>query len=134
MFSEVGKKIKGLCKFVFGVMVVVSFIIAIAVFAGRVSSGEAEDILLGMLLFVIIGGVGVFISWLSVLFLYAYGEIVEANQTRVKQNKKIIQLLSGGKEIEDEEEEEVKSCVHFVSSDYGNIMNMSNKLNGENKK
>ena len=117
MFENIGKKIKSLCKIVFYVLVSCSLlgglICFISVFVSN-NEPEFEQIFGGFFLMVLICGLGVFFSWILVLFIYAFGELVDSGTILVKQNKKIIALLSG------EEQDEVSS-VKFFSQDNSNV-------------
>ena len=67
MFNNPGGKIKG-----FAIVVFVINILAFLVL-GIVLISEVESVALGLLTIL----VGAVISWLSVLFIYAYGNMVE---------------------------------------------------------
>ena len=77
MFTNIGGKIKGFAKIVFGIEVVLSLLLAFGT---------------GFFLAV---PIGIFIAWLSVFLLYGYGELIESSQRQVLQNQKILQILSG---------------------------------------
>ena len=73
MFNNPGGKIKGLAKVLFVIMIVVYAIAGIIMIAQGARYGQAGMILVGILSI----GLGVLIAWLSVLFTYAFGSIVE---------------------------------------------------------
>lgn len=77
MFSNVGGKIKSLAVAIFWLEVIGAVVAGSAVII--TTGGRGESILLGA--GIILGGVVV--SWLSVLFTYAFGELVE-NSTYIR--------------------------------------------------
>ena len=103
MFNDIGKKIKGLCKIVFFVVLIIVAIIGIVVCVG-LDSGK------GVLMMFLIWGIGALIAYLLVLFLYAFGELVDTNSTIVKQNEKIIKIMS---KDEEKGEEKPDSLVKY---------------------
>lgn len=106
MFVDIGKKIKGVASFIFGVGVFISFLISLFVFASIEEWSYWYDgaiiVFLGFLV-IIIGSV---ISWLNSFMLYGFGELIDktceiAENTRrgstveqeVCENDEKIQLL-----------------------------------------
>ena len=80
MFNNPGKKIKGLAKLSFVIGLVVSVALAIVMFAiAEDSYVEAPFIIAGLLCII----VGPFLSWLSSIAVYGFGELVE-NSTQIK--------------------------------------------------
>lgn len=129
MFENIGKKIKSLCKVVFYVLSACAVMGGLIAFISPIANGaDAGPILLGFLLMFVISALGIFLAWLIVMLLYAFGELVDANQIQVKQNRKIISILAG-KELkngEDEEEEEKRSSIKFFESNSINFVNDKN--------
>ena len=78
MFENIGGKIKGYAKAVFVIEIFASLVGAIAIAVGIGGFGGFMAFLLSMVIFIII-------SYLSVMFLYAYGELVE-NSTKINRN------------------------------------------------
>ncbi|MBQ9188639.1 MAG: hypothetical protein IJ138_04880 [Clostridia bacterium] len=76
MFTDIGAKVKGLAKTIFVILVIAVFVAAVAIII--MTSGEGMGFLIALLVVV----VGILISWLSVLLLYAFGELVD-NSTRI---------------------------------------------------
>lgn len=68
MFANIGNKIKSLSMTLFWVQVVLYIIIALAICV--------ESAIFGLMVL----AVGVLVAYLSVLFLYAFGELVDSNQ------------------------------------------------------
>ena len=98
MFKNVGKKIKTLAIIMFIVFMIITT--ALAFLATYLLISIDNDVLwvvLAVLAFILIEAIGTFISWISVLKQYAFGELVDANQIQVKQNNIIIELLGGEK-------------------------------------
>lgn len=86
MFKEIGKKIKGLAKILFVLGIIISVICGIAsctgiVGAATIASGadvpEPAALIIGIIAFLIVLLIGILISYLSVLFTYAFGELVD---------------------------------------------------------
>ena len=114
MFNDIGKKIKGLCKIVFYISLVAVGIVGIVVFATGVEySNEPVGLFFLMLL---IWGAGALISYLLVLFLYAFGELVDTNLTLVKQNDKIIKMMLP-KNKDEQKEENNESLVKYFNNE-----------------
>ena len=74
MFDEIGGKIKAIAKGVFVVEVIATLILAICI------AIESYD--LGTLWFLLIMVGGIVLAYLSVIILYAFGELVE-NSTKI---------------------------------------------------
>ncbi len=76
-FDEVGKDIKGLAK-VLGYIIFTGFVIlAIACFVGGVATENGPTIILMLLLAVVILVVGYYVSRVSVMLLYGFGEMID---------------------------------------------------------
>ncbi len=80
MFENVGSKIKKIAKLLFAIGVVLSVLLFIIMLILAIPSIDYGDGALGIILLLI--GIfsliiGPIISWLSVLLLYAFGEMVE---------------------------------------------------------
>ena len=80
MFKNVGAKIKTIAKVFFWIGFVGAIIGGIAIMAEGMMD-EAVALLLGLL----VAGIGFMISWISSLFLYAFGELVEKT-TAIERN------------------------------------------------
>ncbi len=123
MFDNIGRKIKYMAKFVFYVIVFVVFILACTTFGKLGKNPEFEDILGSVFLFLGIMAIGTFFAWIFVLFLYAFGELVDSNQIQVKQNNTLIKLLSGKKpDTSTNDTEENK--INYSDYTFGQIMNI----------
>lgn len=99
MFNNVGKKIKTLAVIMFVIFMIISTAVACGI-TYLIISSDSDNltyIILGLLSFVLIEAIGTFISWLSVLMQYAFGELVDTNQKQVRQNNIIVELLGGEK-------------------------------------
>ena len=73
MFKNPGGKIKGLAKVIFIVLCALYVIAGIVMIVAGIAREELLYIPVGLVTI----GVGILIAWLSVLFLYAYGSMVE---------------------------------------------------------
>lgn len=96
MFDQIGKKIKGLAVFIFIAGIFISGGLGIAVANAIAEKTPVLALIIGFLVFAI----GVLCSWLSILLLFGFGELVdqsmETNQ-RLEENhealEEIIELL-----------------------------------------
>ncbi len=83
MFKEIGKKIKGLAKILFVLGIIISVICGIVSCTGIVGTATIADapepaaLIIGIIAFLIVLLIGILISYLSVLFTYAFGELVD---------------------------------------------------------
>lgn len=84
MFNNIGKKIKALAKAVCWIGIIFSWVLAIvfAIFYFYFSGGfyDDGDIIIGLLVTLVIGGVGTIFSWLGSFFTYGFGELVDKTQ------------------------------------------------------
>ena len=74
MFENVGQKIKDLAKICYTIGVLIS--VFIGIWACIVLYNLLEDIVLALFSAGLVVGVGIFFSWLSILLLYAFGDLV----------------------------------------------------------
>ena len=79
MYDNVGGKIKGIAKAVAVIGIIAS------VLAGAGLALEDEDAIIFGLLIMILGS---FVSWVSTLTLYGFGQLIENTDKLVEQNKK----------------------------------------------
>lgn len=82
MFNNVGEKIKGVAVIWFVLSLIASVILGLA---------TAES---GGILFLIIG---VVVSWVTALFLYGFGELIESTAENKRINRRILAALTGEK-------------------------------------
>ena len=68
-FDRIGRKIKGLVKILFWIQVVIYGTLGIALAV----TGGAIGVLIGIGIFAI----GSFVAWLSLWFVYGYGELID---------------------------------------------------------
>lgn len=78
MFENIGGKIKAYSKIIFVIFAFLGIIFAIATWAAVKGFG-------GFLLFLLIGALSFIISYLSVMFTYAFGDLVE-NAQHIRKN------------------------------------------------
>ena len=86
MFNNIGRKIKGLAKFLFWVVVIAGiiggFLIMIAGLGSSGSStGEKIGAFVGGLLVI---GLSVLFAWLQNFLLYGYGELIDCSQKMLR--------------------------------------------------
>ena len=93
LFLNIGSKLKILSKIVFWIGVLASVIGCIAVFVfgiyTTILEGDWSCALIAILGLVGIPCIGTLISWLSVLIMYAFGELVENSAICAKDVKKV---------------------------------------------
>lgn len=105
MFENVGEKIMKCAKILFWIGVGFSAIAFIVLFVLAIDYEEGEMFLYGLLA----GGLGVLSSWISSLFLYAFGQLVDdvtiinyrinANSKKSDENlSKVIKAIKESKE------------------------------------
>ena len=80
MFDNIGRKIKGLSNMLFWVGAIASTIIGLVIMGSLANRSRGSEqgaiIFVGILLI----AVGIFVSWLSSILLYGYGELIDSNQ------------------------------------------------------
>lgn len=90
MFNNPGGKIKSYAKVLFWIGAIVSIIVGIVIIAGSFVTasyyGSAASVFGGIIEGVIVAAIGVVISWISVLALYAFGVLVENSDELVRIN------------------------------------------------
>lgn len=76
MFNHPGKKLRRLAILIFVALVIIDLLLALGVsfFFGEGRTGVAK---LGTIVGLVVFLVGVVVSWLSVIILYAYGSLVQ---------------------------------------------------------
>ncbi len=82
MFNNIGGKIKGLAKFIFWVLSIISIIGGFVVVLNGINSmsKDTQTGIIGILTGVAIAVVGVIMAWLQNFLLYGFGELVDSNQ------------------------------------------------------
>lgn len=99
MFNNVGSKLKSMAKIVFYIEAVFVVIMSlVTIFAGMKAASDAGQGGIGLLSFlmgVLGAAVGLFLAWLSVVKLYAYGVITQSCEEMVRINQ-IMLDRSGG--------------------------------------
>lgn len=85
MFNNIGRKIKGLAKFLFWILVIASIILgAITIMQAVGSRGSSSSKILAVIGgFLVIGG-GIVLAWLQNFLLYGYGELIDCNQKMLR--------------------------------------------------
>lgn len=82
MFNNIGAKIKGLAKFIFWVLAIISVIAGMLIIIKGIgnttddSSQKIVSVLIGIAVIVI----GIITAWLQNFLLYGFGELVDSNQ------------------------------------------------------
>ncbi len=92
MFKNPGGKVKSYAKVLFWIGAVISILIGI-IFIGSSFVSAAYSyknafatVLFGIIGGVVIAGIGILLSWINVLVLYAFGTLVENSDTLVRLN------------------------------------------------
>lgn len=78
MFGNIGGKIKGYAKIIFAIFVIAGIIGAIVTWIGIGGLG-------GFVLFLVVGALSILAAYLSVMFIYAFGDLVE-NSAYIRKN------------------------------------------------
>lgn len=115
LFGEIGAKLKNLAKVLF-VLSAISFVClglyVMSIFA------DFDRAFLGFILLIVISAVGFIISWLSVLMLYAIGEIVDYLDVISKNTKKIALNTNAGNDYAHSSNKSVSRCpVKNINAD-----------------
>lgn len=82
MFNNIGRKIKGLAKFIFWVISIISIVGGAIIAFSTITNSNAESsqkiasIIIGIL--TAVGGV--ILAWLQNFLLYGFGELIDTNQ------------------------------------------------------
>ena len=86
MFKNIGGKIKGLAKFLFWLMVIISIIGGVAILAMSIANmgDEPLTIVYGMLGCVACILIGILLAWLQNFLLYGLGELIDSNSKMLK--------------------------------------------------
>lgn len=82
MFDNIGRKIKGYAKIVFAIGVIVGCILA---FVQLFALFELDEGFWGLCVFLFTIAISVLISFISAMFIYGFGELVE-NSERIRRN------------------------------------------------
>lgn len=113
MFNNIGKKIQGLSSTIFAIELLVFCLVGLYVGVGLVNTtNEPMFLLVG----IAVAGVGIFLSWLSQLVLYAYGKIAECCEEQLKLTRQMLELQMG-KSAAPSEEKICKSCGTKLDAD-----------------
>lgn len=85
MFSNIGKKIKGLAKFICWICIIAFCALGVSVLIPAIRDNlGAGEIIKGVL--IIVGGI--IISWISVFFTYGFGELIDKTAEIAENTKK----------------------------------------------
>ena len=86
MFNNIGLKIKGLAKFIFWVISIISIVGGVILIIGTITNSYASSgtkissIVIGIL--IAVGGV--ILAWIQNFLLYGFGELVDTNQKMLR--------------------------------------------------
>lgn len=99
MFKNVGKKIKLYAKVLFIIQMVISIIAALVLITAAMDFvGDTDGLSLLFIPLILIGmGISILLAYLSVMFLYAYGEITD-NTADLKRGMDYLCMKLGGDE------------------------------------
>ena len=108
MFHDVGRKIKGFARVVFVLMIIgtLTGALAAAIVTGKVAAyscggnafhsagkDEVTGFFAGLGVFLLIAAIGIIVSWIFSLFLYAIGQYVEDTELNRETNQDTNRLL-----------------------------------------
>lgn len=85
MFDNIGGKIKGYAKIIFAIFVIAGIIGAIATWILVGGFG-------GFMLFLVVGAFSIIAAYLSVMFIYAFGDLVENSEYIRKNTEEIYNI------------------------------------------
>lgn len=98
MFNNIGVKIKGLAKFIFWVLAILSVIGGLIIIIGGISSSSSnsENVIISILIGLAVIVVGIIMAWLQNFLLYGFGELVDSNQKilRALEERQIDQIVA----------------------------------------
>jgi hypothetical protein len=83
MYNNVGRTIKFVAKILFGIGIGVSFFIWIALLSVGLADAETAVIFYSLIALVS----GLFISWITSLLLYGFGQLIENTDTLARWDK-----------------------------------------------
>lgn len=123
MFNNVGRKIKNIAGLICGLGIVASFIAAmiVAVIISNLGAG------ITVLVFFLIIIAGIIVSWLSSIFIYGFGELIEKT-TEVAENTKSLKTSEGSTDVKEKLEilEKCKEKGLIYEDEYLEKKNMIN--------
>ena len=97
MFRNIGRKIQNIAKVVFYIGAIFSVLAGLIFLAAMIGEGE---IVVGFLVGILIAAIGIFLSWICVLQLYAFGRITENTDEQVRLSEEILKALKNGQKAE----------------------------------
>ncbi len=115
MFKNPGGKVKSYAKVLFWIGAVISILIGVFVIgtsfvrAAYSYNGGVGTVLFGILSGVIIAAIGILLSWINVLVLYAFGTLVENSDTLVQ--------LNGGVPSGNKHAEKIEAPHKFIQNE-----------------
>ena len=124
MFNNIGEKIKKLAKFLFLLIIALYVLIGICM---AISLGVQDDgnlgLIVGVVLFPVIVGVGILVAWLNTIILYAFGELVDNSKKSVVLQHEIIKCLKSSQKNEQDNVNtsakwRCEKCGCEISGDY----------------
>ena len=89
MFNNIGKKIKNLAKII--CTLEYAFFLLYALFLAATLFSQ-EEILQGLLLFLLYAAIGFLIAWISSIFVYGFGELIENSSKSVSIQKECLEI------------------------------------------
>lgn len=85
MFNNIGGKIKGLAKFIFWVLAILSVISGMLIIIQGFGSSRSESVVVSILIGLAVMVLGILMAWLQNFLLYGFGELVDSNQKILKE-------------------------------------------------
>ena len=89
MFDNIGAKIKGLAKFIFWFLAILSVIGGIVIIVSGMSNsrGGSGNVIVSILVGLLTIALGIILSWIQNFLLYGFGELVDSNQKILRELK-----------------------------------------------
>ncbi len=91
LFDNIGSKIKGVAKAIAWINIILSVIAGIILFF--VAFVDFKTLWYFIFLSPVVIVIGCFMAWLSVITLYGFGELIEANCNNEKNTRNLVKLL-----------------------------------------
>lgn len=122
MFENIGSKIKTLAKIICAIEIVLFALFGLGT---AISLFVRDEMVSGVLLGIFYCGIGILSAWISSIFIYGFGELIDNSRTIVclqDKNLKIQEMLLKNMQTQKVESDKwyCSKCGSEVSSDYTN--------------
>ncbi len=111
MFKHVGKKIQAVALVAFSVQAVVSCILGFLL--GKMLYDASGEMLVAFLAGIVVMALSIFVGWLSVLLLFAFGKIEE----HCEEQSNLLRILVAKTSASEEKEKKCSNCGMTLTED-----------------